>query len=90
MTMNFDAVIFDMDGVITKTAVVHSIAWKKMFDEYLMFRESTYNEPFIEFTHTKKGVIPDHEIIPTLQEVLAKKDIQLDWVMEKIKEDSSQ
>lgn len=52
MTMNFDAVIFDMDGVITKTAVVHSIAWKKMFDEYLMFRESTYNEPFIEFTHT--------------------------------------
>lgn len=47
-------------------------------------------QPSIEFTHTKKGVIPDHEIIPTLQEVLAKKDIQLDWVMEKIKEDSSQ
>jgi beta-phosphoglucomutase-like phosphatase (HAD superfamily) len=30
---NFDAVIFDVDGVITKTAVVHSPAWKKMFDE---------------------------------------------------------
>jgi beta-phosphoglucomutase family hydrolase len=50
--LNFDAVIFDMDGVITKTAVVHSNAWKNMFDEYLRFREKTYNEPFKEFTHT--------------------------------------
>jgi beta-phosphoglucomutase family hydrolase len=52
MILNFDAVIFDMDGVITKTAVVHSLAWKKMFDEYLHFREKQYNEPFREFTHT--------------------------------------
>jgi beta-phosphoglucomutase family hydrolase len=49
--LNFDAVIFDMDGVITKTAVVHSLAWKKMFDEYLHFREKEYREPFGEFTH---------------------------------------
>jgi beta-phosphoglucomutase family hydrolase len=49
--LNFDAVIFDMDGVITKTALVHSLAWKKMFDEYLHFREKEYHEPFGEFTH---------------------------------------
>jgi beta-phosphoglucomutase-like phosphatase (HAD superfamily) len=49
--MNFEAVIFDMDGVITKTAVAHSLAWKKMFDEYLHFREKQYNKPFTEFTH---------------------------------------
>ena len=49
--LNFDAVIFDMDGVITKTAVVHSLAWKKMFDEYLHYSEETYHEPFKEFTH---------------------------------------
>lgn len=49
--LNFDAVIFDMDGVITKTAVVHSLAWKRMFDEYLHFREKKYHEPFGEFTH---------------------------------------
>ena len=49
--LNFDAVIFDMDGVITKTAVVHSLAWKKMFDAYLHFREKQYKEPFHEFTH---------------------------------------
>jgi len=49
--LNFDAVIFDMDGVVTKTAAVHSLAWKRMFDEYLHFREKKYNEPFREFTH---------------------------------------
>ena len=49
--LNFDAVIFDMDGVITRTAAVHSLAWKKMFDEYLHYREKKYHEPFCEFTH---------------------------------------
>jgi beta-phosphoglucomutase family hydrolase len=47
----FGAVIFDMDGVITKTALTHAAAWKKMFDEYLRYRESKYGEPFKEFTH---------------------------------------
>ncbi len=40
-----------MDGVITKTAVVHSVAWKRMFDEYLHYREEKHHEPFREFTH---------------------------------------
>jgi alpha,alpha-trehalase len=31
----FDAVVFDMDGVITDTAVVHRRAWKAMFDRFL-------------------------------------------------------
>ena len=31
----FDAVVFDMDGVITDTAKVHADAWKRMFDDYL-------------------------------------------------------
>ncbi len=50
-TLHFDAAIFDMDGVVTKTAAVHSLAWKKMFDEYLRFRAETHCEPFREFTH---------------------------------------
>lgn len=49
--LNFDAAIFDMDGVITRTATVHSRAWKKMFDEYLHYREKKFHEPFHEFTH---------------------------------------
>lgn len=46
-----DAVIFDLDGVITKTAIVHSKAWKQTFDEYLRLRELRDREPFKEFTH---------------------------------------
>lgn len=50
---SFDAVIFDLDGVITKTALVHSSAWKKMFDEYLLDREKKHGESFREFNHEK-------------------------------------
>jgi beta-phosphoglucomutase family hydrolase len=48
----FSAVIFDLDGVITQTALVHSTAWKEMFDTYLKFRDEKYGEPFKEFSHT--------------------------------------
>jgi len=48
---DFDAAIFDMDGVVTQTAAVHSIAWKRMFDEYLRSRAARYGEPLREFTH---------------------------------------
>jgi beta-phosphoglucomutase family hydrolase len=47
----FDAVIFDMDGVITDTASVHAAAWKRMFDTYLRSREDRFREPFREFTY---------------------------------------
>jgi beta-phosphoglucomutase family hydrolase len=49
----FEAVIFDLDGVITKTAVVHASAWKAMFDEYLKLREDRDGEHFQEFTYEK-------------------------------------
>ena len=48
---SFDAVIFDLDGVITKTALVHAKAWKQAFDEYLKFRQERDKEPFCEFTY---------------------------------------
>ena len=47
----FDAVIFDLDGVITATASVHAAAWKETFDEYMRLREAREGEPFREFTH---------------------------------------
>src|SRR3954467_257305 len=31
----FDAVIFDLDGVVTDTATVHQAAWKELFDNVL-------------------------------------------------------
>jgi len=49
--LQFDAAIFDMDGVITKTAAVHSLAWKRMFDDFLRIRAASRREPFKEFSH---------------------------------------
>jgi len=50
---SFKSVIFDLDGVITKTALVHAAAWKEAFDQYLHLRETRDKEPFREFTHQK-------------------------------------
>eukprot|EP01065_Artemidia_motanka_P011410 TRINITY_DN1612_c1_g1_i1.p1 TRINITY_DN1612_c1_g1~~TRINITY_DN1612_c1_g1_i1.p1 ORF type:complete len:321 (+),score=132.71 TRINITY_DN1612_c1_g1_i1:76-963(+) len=35
----FRCVVFDMDGVITKTAAVHALAWQAMFDAFLQQRD---------------------------------------------------
>ena len=48
---SFDAVIFDLDGVITATALVHSTAWKQMFDEFLNLHSERSGTTFREFTH---------------------------------------
>jgi alpha,alpha-trehalose phosphorylase len=32
---DFDAVLFDLDGVLTTTRTVHAAAWKRAFDEFL-------------------------------------------------------
>jgi len=45
----FKLVIFDMDGVITNTAVVHARAWKSVFDEMLAKRSQRKGETFKEF-----------------------------------------
>ena len=45
----WDAVLFDLDGVITQTAKIHAAAWKQSFDEYLRERSETSGEPFREF-----------------------------------------
>ncbi len=46
-------------------------------------------QPNIQLTETRKGVLPDQEIILSLAEVLQKKDLQLEWIMNKIKTDST-
>lgn len=46
---DYDAVLFDMDGVLTQTASVHAAAWKKLFDSFLEERAARSSEPFIPF-----------------------------------------
>ena len=50
-TPNIDAVIFDLDGVITNSTPLHSQAWKEMFDDFLKKLSRETDTPFREFTH---------------------------------------
>jgi beta-phosphoglucomutase family hydrolase len=43
------ACLFDLDGVLTKTAKVHAAAWKEMFDAFLRQRAEATGEPFVPF-----------------------------------------
>ncbi|MBU1997506.1 MAG: beta-phosphoglucomutase family hydrolase [Candidatus Omnitrophica bacterium] len=56
-SLSYDAAIFDLDGVITKTALVHAVAWREMFNEYLQLRARRDGEPFKEFTY-KEDYLP--------------------------------
>src|ERR1700761_2982523 len=40
----YDAVLLDLDGVITDTASLHAKCWKQMFDEYLQKRAGQSSE----------------------------------------------
>ncbi|BFO18880.1 hypothetical protein SHKM778_52680 [Streptomyces sp. KM77-8] len=40
------ACLFDLDGVVTKTAVVHAAAWKETFDAFLRERDGDAFRPF--------------------------------------------
>jgi beta-phosphoglucomutase family hydrolase len=45
----YDAVLLDLDGVITDTATIHATCWKQMFDAYLQQRAAERGEPFRPF-----------------------------------------
>jgi beta-phosphoglucomutase family hydrolase len=44
-----DAVLFDLDGVLTPTASIHATAWKQMFDDFLQQRAEATRTPFVPF-----------------------------------------
>ncbi len=43
------ACLFDMDGVVTQTAVVHAAAWQEMFDEFLRDYAKRTGTQFVPF-----------------------------------------
>ena len=45
----FDAVLFDLDGVLTDTARIHQASWKRMFDSFLTQHAKATGEPFRPF-----------------------------------------
>jgi beta-phosphoglucomutase family hydrolase len=47
------ACLFDLDGVLTDTASVHTQAWKAMFDDFLRKRADEKGEEFVPFDPDK-------------------------------------
>ena len=43
------ACLFDLDGVLTRTATVHAAAWKAMFDDFLRRRAARTGDSFVAF-----------------------------------------
>jgi beta-phosphoglucomutase family hydrolase len=46
---HFDAVLFDLDGVLTDTARIHAHCWKRTFDDFLRQRAERTGAPFRPF-----------------------------------------
>lgn len=44
-----EAFLFDLDGVVTRTAKVHAAAWKQLFDDYLERRAGAKGAAFVPF-----------------------------------------
>ena len=46
---DYDAVLFDLDGVLTNTAQIHASAWKKLFDNFLEQHATQNGYLFVPF-----------------------------------------
>jgi beta-phosphoglucomutase family hydrolase len=46
---DFEALLFDLDGVLTDTARLHADCWKRTFDAYLKIRAKRRGESFVPF-----------------------------------------
>lgn len=78
MQNSFDAVVFDLDGVITQTAAVHSNAWKSMFDEFLTEWCTQHSLEYKEFSQDDYLAYVDGKPrYEGVQSFLASRSIQL-------------
>lgn len=79
MSMNFKGVIFDLDGVITGTARIHSLAWEAMFNSFLRNHAEVNNEPYVPFdpTHDYLKYVDGKPRMEGVKSFLASRDIEL-------------
>ena len=76
----FDAVIFDMDGVVTDTAEAHEAAWKKMFDGYLKKRGERDGKNYNIFkAEDYREHLDGKPRYDGVRDFLASRDIKLPW-----------
>lgn len=77
----FEAVLFDLDGVLTPTAKIHAACWKRVFDNFLEHRAQAEEVPFVPF-----DIQPDYLLYvdgkpryPGVESFLASRGIQLPY-----------
>jgi beta-phosphoglucomutase family hydrolase len=73
------ACLFDLDGVLTDTASVHTKAWKTMFDAYLKQRAERIGEKFVAFDPAAdyRQYVDGKKREDGVQSFLASRDIKL-------------
>lgn len=49
MPAGIRACLFDLDGVLTQTDLVHAAAWQEMFDAFLQWHAARTGQPYIPF-----------------------------------------
>jgi beta-phosphoglucomutase family hydrolase len=87
--------LFDLDGVLTKTATVHARAWKQMFDAYLReqgderpFDEHDDYDTYVDGKPRSAGVrdfLASRGLHPAEEEIARLGDIKNDLVLELIR-----
>ncbi len=74
----FDAVLFDLDGVLTDTAAIHAACWKRTFDEFLRARAEAGGEPFRPFDDADyQHYVDGKPRYDGVRDFLASRDIEL-------------
>ncbi len=76
----FDAVLFDLDGVLTDTARIHAQCWKRTFDEYLSGRapgEGDSLRPF-DIAEDYRLYVDGKPRFDGVRDFLASRDIRLE------------
>ncbi len=79
MSNLFKGAIFDLDGVITGTAKVHSLAWESMFNYFLKDYAEVNNEPFVPFdpVHDYHKYVDGKPRMEGVKSFLESRDIEL-------------
>ncbi|NTV05918.1 MAG: HAD-IA family hydrolase [Chlorobiaceae bacterium] len=81
MSNIFKGAIFDLDGVITGTAKVHSLAWESMFNYFLKNYAELNNESYFPFdpAHDYHKYVDGKPRMEGVKSFLASRDIELPY-----------
>ena len=79
MSTIFKGAIFDLDGVITGTAKVHSLAWESMFNSFLKNYAEINDEPYVPFdpAHDYHRYVDGKPRMEGVKSFLLSRDIEL-------------